>query len=124
MIIIIQTIILIAALFIILVALSSRRSYAGRAWKKIGLVFLGVAMIVAVLSPDITNGIARFVGIGRGADLLLYGLIIAFILSSLNSYLQQQDERDRTVRLARKIALLEASERYFDSKVSSKRLDS
>jgi hypothetical protein len=75
-------------------------------------MLLVVAMIVAVLFPDTTNSVAHLVGIGRGADLLLYVTVLAFIFYALNNYLQQQDARDTLFRLARKVALLEANERY------------
>jgi hypothetical protein len=69
-------------------------------------------MIVGVLFPGLVNGIAHAVGIGRGADLLLYATAVAFIGYVLNAYLHQQDERDALYRLARKVAILEANERY------------
>lgn len=112
MIVITQILLLLVASAILLVSLGSRRSHAGRAWKKLGLVVLALAMMVAVIWPDITNNLAATVGVGRGADLLLYLLTVAFILYSLNNYLHRQDERDSTIRLARKIALLDANERY------------
>lgn len=40
------------------------------------LFFWGIALFI-VLIPDITSHIARFVGVGRGADLVLYISIIA-----------------------------------------------
>jgi hypothetical protein len=92
--------------------LGERRTHIGRAWKKIGLLLLVIAMVVAVLFPDTTNGLAHLVGVGRGADLLLYIVTLAFIAYVLNSYLHQQDEKDALYRLARKVAILEANERY------------
>jgi hypothetical protein len=96
----------------IFVVLGSRRSHAGRAWKKIGLIILGITMIAAAISPESISSFANFLGIGRGADLLLYALTAAFIVYTLNAYLHGQDERDTTIRLARKISLIDAIERY------------
>jgi hypothetical protein len=112
MIIIIQIVVILIALVLILTALAGRRTHAAQAWKKIALSLLAVAMVVAVLFPNTTNDVAHFLGIGRGADLLLYGLTISFIGYALNSYLHQQRDKDALFRLARKIALLEANERY------------
>ena len=108
----IQVIIIIAALAILYFGLSGRKTHVAKAWKKIGICLLVVAMVIAVLLPDSTNKLAHLVGVGRGADLLLYVLVIAFIAFALNTYVQQQDGRDTSYRLARKIALLEANERY------------
>lgn len=65
-------------------------------------------MVTAVLFPEATNKLAHIFGIGRGADLLLYLLALAFIASTLTNYLHQQEQRDAIFRLARKIAIIEA----------------
>lgn len=113
---IIQILLIIAALVIVIYALGQRDTHSGRAWKKIALVLLAVAMVVAVLFPERTNDFAHLLGVGRGADLLLYLLVVAFIFYALNNYLHQQARRDEMYRLARKIAVLEAKERYRKGK--------
>lgn len=110
--IIIQIVIIVTALSLIIFSLIGKQTHAARAWKKIALCLLAVAMIIAVIFPDVTNKIANFVGVGRGADLLLYILTIAFIAYALNGYIHRQSERDVLYRLARKVALLDANERY------------
>ncbi len=112
MIVITQLSIILIALAILYLGLSGRRTHIGKAWKKIGLCLLVFMMVIAVLTPDTTNSVAHMVGVGRGADLLLYGLTLAFIAYALNSYLQQQSDKDSLYRLARKVALLDANERY------------
>lgn len=112
MIIIIQIIVIVLALVIAVATLENRSTHSGKAWKKIALVLLAVGMVVAVLFPDTTNDAAHLVGVGRGADLLLYVTVIAFIFYALNNYLHQQDQRDVLFRLARRIALVDANERY------------
>lgn len=114
-----QLIIIIAALMILYFGLSGRATIVGKAWKKIGLIFLVLAMIVAVLLPATTNSLAHLLGIGRGADLLLYVLTLAFIWYALNSYLQQQTERDALYRLARKLAIIEANDRHKINRVTN-----
>jgi hypothetical protein len=111
-IIIIQIIVIVLALVIAAATLGNRSTHSGKAWKKIALVLLAVGMVVAVLFPNTTNDVAHLVGVGRGADLLLYVTVIAFIFYALNNYLHQQDQRDVLFRLARKIALVDANERY------------
>lgn len=112
MIIIIQIIVIAVALFAAVIILGRRSTHSGKAWKKIALLTLLALMIVAVLFPDITNELAHLVGVGRGADLVLYGMVVTFIFYALNNYLHQQDDRDALFRLARKIALIDANERY------------
>lgn len=112
MIIVIQIVVIIVALAIVVAVLSSRQSHVARAWKKIALVLLAGTMVVAVLFPDITNKIANFVGIGRGADLLLYLTVLAFIGYVLNAYVHRQRDKDVLYRLARKVAIIDANKRY------------
>jgi hypothetical protein len=112
MIIVIQIVVIIIALALILSVLAGRQTHAARAWKKIALVLLGVGMVLAVLFPELTNMAANIVGVGRGADLLLYVLTLAFISYALNSYLHGQRDKDITYRLARTVALIDANERY------------
>jgi hypothetical protein len=112
MIIVIQIVVIVVALALILSVMTGQQTHAARAWKKIALVLLGVAMVVAVLFPESTNMVANAVGVGRGADLLLYVLTLAFISYALNNYLHSQRDKDVTYRLARKVALIDANERY------------
>ncbi len=112
MIIIIQLIVIAAAAVFMFSFLGGKQTHAAKAWKKIAVCLLAVAMVVAVLFPESTNTAAHAVGVGRGADLLLYVLTLAFIAYVINNYLHQQREKDTFYRLARKVALLDASERY------------
>jgi hypothetical protein len=112
----IQAIVVAVAIALLIFGLTGRRTHTARAWKKIGLVLLVTVMIVAVLFPDSTNELANLVGVGRGADLLLYILTLAFITYVVNNYLHQQNDKDALYRLARKVALLEADERYKNKK--------
>lgn len=64
--------------------------------------------IFAVIFPDITSEIAVFVGVGRGADLVLYALVVVFVGNSLFTAGKfRHQERDIT-RLARALAISEA----------------
>lgn len=108
----IQVIIVAAALLLAFYALNRRNTYSGKASKKIALVLLALAMIVAVLFPNMTTIVANMLGIGRGADLLLYSMVLVFIFYVLNNYLKQQDQRDMLFRIARRLAIMEARERY------------
>ena len=116
MIILIQILVILVALAIIAAVLVGKQSHSARAWKKIALSILAVSMVVAVIFPDTTNKLANTVGVGRGADLLLYVVTLAFIGYALNNYLHQQHQRDELYRLARKIALIEAANRNSKKK--------
>ena len=105
---IIQAILLLATLFILFFFFKSRNSLKVRAYKKIGLVLFVVAMSVFVISPEYLNTLAGWVGVGRGADLMLYVLIVAVIVLSLNIYMKFKEQEDKIYRLARATAIIEA----------------
>ncbi len=104
---IIKVVLVLAILLLIVWFLSNRTTNQVRAWQKIGVLALTLIGIVVVISPDTSNRIAHKLGVGRGADLLLYLLTISFIFMTLNLYLKGKEEQRRIVALARKIALLE-----------------
>lgn len=105
-------IIIIAALGIFLFVINGRQTHKVKAWKKIILCLIAIAMIIAVFYPNMTNQIANIVGVGRGADLLLYVLCLAFFGYIIDSYIRQQRGKDVVYRLARRVALLDANRRY------------
>lgn len=93
-------VILVIAIAVVTVLLT--RSTAGarhQAIRRLLLVGFVVAAILAVLFPGILSAIAAIVGVGRGTDLLLYALVIAFI-----GYVATSQRRANV--MARKITLL------------------
>lgn len=110
-------IILVAAILIIAISLTlARQSSKVKAWKKIILCLFILSAIIAVIFPELISGLATFVGVGRGTDLLLYMLTLAFLSYAINGYVRQQKDKDVMFRLARKIALLEAKIENNDKK--------
>ncbi|TFD70112.1 DUF2304 domain-containing protein [Cryobacterium sp. Hb1] len=49
------------------------------ALRRISLLFLVACAAVAVVFPQLSNAVATLFGVGRGADLLLYGLVVCFV---------------------------------------------
>jgi hypothetical protein len=72
----------------------------------IGLAAL--AGLYFVWQPNSANELANWVGIGRGADLVLYVWVVLSMLVGLNLHLRLRTQADQTTRLARALALLEA----------------
>ena len=61
-----------------------------------------------MLFPDATTWVAQLVGVQRGTDLMLYGLIVAFVFVTISSYLRFREQELRFARLARAVALSNA----------------
>ena len=61
---------------------------------------------------DVWNRIARLVGVGRGTDMVLYALVVAFLSFTVTTYLRFREFEVRYTRLARRLALDEAARDY------------
>jgi len=99
-------VLLIAAIVVLLVyLLRSRRNAQSKAWVKVGYVLFVVAAIYAVVRPDDTTVVANWLGVDRGADLIEYALVIAFLFTTLSAYMRFKDLELRYAQLARAVAL-------------------
>ncbi|WP_343600868.1 DUF2304 domain-containing protein [Mycobacterium sp.] len=101
----IQVLLIFSIITLLVYLLRSRRSAQSRAWVKVGYILFVFAAVYAILRPNDTTVLAHFVGVARGADLMLYGLIIAFVFTTLSAYLRFKDLELRYARLARAIAV-------------------
>lgn len=110
--IVVQFLLIAAFLFLFVVAIRSRTAHSVSASKKMLFVVLMMALVAAVLAPNLVTAVANLVGVGRGTDLVLYLLAVSFGFYVVNDYLRGQDGRQQLHRLARRIAVLEALERY------------
>lgn len=84
-----------------------RARQEARAFRRIAFVGLGGITVLAVLFPDVLTRIAHLIGIGRGADLVIYLVAVGLLFFALNTYLKFGDMDRRLTLLARHIALLE-----------------
>ena len=78
------------------------RHQAVRRLLLIGFVILAAA---AVLFPRLLTQVAQFLGVGRGADLLLYGLTVVFLGYVASSYRRMRHMEQQVTTLARELAL-------------------
>ncbi len=59
----------------------------------------------AIVFPDLVTKLANLVGVGRGTDLVLYALVLAFLFSTVGLYQRMKRLEDRYVDLARSVAI-------------------
>jgi small membrane protein len=71
------------------------------------LILMGLG-IFCVTNPGITTRMARSVGVGRGADLLLYLLCIVTISVFLQLYRKNRTLDEKLTQVVRHVALLNA----------------
>jgi small membrane protein len=72
------------------------------------ILIVALTGIYLVLFPEHTNELAHFVGVGRGADMVLYCWLVISIIVSMNLQLQILQLRGLITELAREIALQDA----------------
>ncbi|GAA2177138.1 DUF2304 domain-containing protein [Leucobacter tardus] len=87
------------------------------ALKRIIALLFVIAAVLAIIFPDALTTIANFVGVGRGADLLLYILVVMVLLFAVATVRAKARSDARVTDLARAVALLEArlTERMRDA---------
>jgi small membrane protein len=90
--------------------LRNRARARAKAYKKLALLIFVLVSIVTILFPDLLSGVANLLGIGRGADLLLYGLALTVLFQMLNNYLKDKEASYTINQLARELAILEANQ--------------
>ena len=102
---IIQAVLTFGLLFCLLYAFLQRQKsrYISRV-----LAVVAVAGIYFVLVPERTNQLAHLVGIGRGADLVLYCWLVISLIVSVNLQFKILKLQESITELARQVALLGA----------------
>jgi small membrane protein len=106
-------IVLIQLLLIVVVVVVAVRLLRGRgarpqAVRRLGLVLFAALAVWSILFPSVWDQIARLVGVGRGTDMVLYALVVAFLSFTLTTYFRFRDFEARYTKLARRLALDEA----------------
>jgi hypothetical protein len=114
---IIQVILVLGFLIITYWFLSNRTSSRVRAWQKIGLLALFVLAALAVVFPNLLNDFAHIVGVGRGADLVLYIFVFAFMAYVTIQYIKHKEHDRTTAILVRRIAIIEANEKAAETQL-------
>jgi hypothetical protein len=101
----IQVLLIVAIVTLLVYLLRSRRSARSKAWVKVGYVVFVLAAVYAIVRPNDTTVVANWLGVDRGADLLEYALIIAFLFTTISTYMRFKDLELKYAQLARKVAL-------------------
>lgn len=86
----------------------STPSASHQAIRRILVIIAVLVGVVAVIWPGLLSAIAHALGVGRGADLLLYGLVVVFLVESVSNYKRSVTASRTTSALARELALTEA----------------
>jgi len=104
----IQVLLIAAVVALLVYLLRSRTNAKARAWVKVGYVLFVVGAIYAILRPNDTTVVAHWLGVDRGADLIGYVLIVAFVFTTMSTYMRFKELELKYARLARAVALQNA----------------
>ena len=102
-------IVLIAFVVAFVTRLFRTRGARSQAIRRIGLLLFAAFAVVSILFPEVWNRLAHLVGVGRGTDLVLYALVVAFLSFTVTTYFRFRDLEARYTKLARRLALDEAA---------------
>jgi hypothetical protein len=105
---IVQIVLLAAVLAALVMFVRRRHGVHMQAGKRVGLIAFAALNVYAVLQPDRLTEVANRLGVGRGTDLVLYLLVVAFIFGMLNFYLRFREIDRRFTELTRTLAIREA----------------
>lgn len=86
-----------------------RRSKSASAGLRAVRVLVWLAAAGAIIDPDGVTRFANLLGIGRGADIVLYVFVLAFVAVTFYFYAQQLRLQRELSALASHIALMEAT---------------
>ncbi|GAA1514913.1 hypothetical protein BJ978_001962 [Agromyces terreus] len=96
---------------VILIGFFLARPAGGDSHLALRRLFMAAFVAVAILSilfPQWLSWFANLIGVGRGADLMLYALILAFLVFVATTYRRNVQVNHRITLLAREIALARA----------------
>ena len=79
-----------------------------QAIRRLAAVAFFIFAAVSILVPGLVSRVAQVLGIGRGTDLVLYGLVVLFMVAQYTSAQRRRVEEINVTRLARHIAISEA----------------
>lgn len=107
-------------LSVVLVSLALMRGGSNArhlAIRRIMLVLFACVAAFSVFFPELLTQVARFFGIGRGTDLVLYALTVSFLVFMATTYQRFRHLETTFTKLARRIALDEAEKPWAGSEL-------
>ena len=99
---------LILGIVVITAWLFMKRGAKQLAVRRLLIVCFAIFAVLTVIFPTVLTELAHFVGVGRGADLLLYATVVVLLGFLALQEARAKNEEKRTTYLARRLAIDEA----------------
>ena len=104
----IKLLLIVGFLVVLTWAFRNRRRAGLRAGSRLAAVALTAIAVASILDPNLPQAAANHVGVTRGTDLLLYGMIMIYIMTSVSGYFRFRDLERRLVEIVRDGAIRDA----------------
>lgn len=103
--IIVQVALVLAVVIVSLALMRGGSNARHLAIRRIMLVLFACVAALSIFFPELLTRVARMLGIGRGTDLVLYGLIVSFLVFMATTYQRFRHMESTLTKLSRRIAL-------------------
>lgn len=107
--IVVQLVLVIAVVLVSLALMRGGSNARHLAIRRIMLVLFSCVAVLSIFVPELLTWVARMLGIGRGTDLVLYGLIVSFLVFMATTYQRFRQMESMMTKLSRRIALDEVA---------------
>ena len=98
-------IVLLTIVTITFILVRQKRSYLSRTLTRLGFLSITAGSVVGIIFPVLTQDLAEALGVGRGADLLIYINVVATLSAVLMIFVKIKQIENREVIIVREIAL-------------------
>lgn len=103
---IVKALLISAVLAALLWLIRTRPGHNRLALARISGLAVACLWILAAIYPDLVTRVANLIGVGRGTDLVLYLLVVAFTFTTVGMYQRLRSLDDRLAEVTRAHALL------------------
>lgn len=93
-------------------ALRGSNTGANQAIRRLAGVLFALTATIGIIFPDAVTWVANLVNVGRGTDLVLYALVVAFLYVCVALYQRVHHLEQRIVELSRAVALRDAAQTH------------
>lgn len=117
MIIIVQIVLVLVVIFFSLMLIRGGTNAKHMAVRRIMVLLFAVSAVLSIFFPTMLSQLARFVGVGRGTDLMLYAFIVSFLVYMSTTHQRFRQMETTLTKLSRRIALDEAEKPWETASV-------
>lgn len=105
MLIVVQIVLVTAVLLVALVLMRGGSNARHLAIRRIMLMIFALVAVLSIFVPQLLTTVAGWFGIGRGTDLVLYGVVVWLLIFMATTYQRFRHTEISLTKLSRRIAI-------------------